>query len=169
MALKGSDEPQVTVRLPPRLYRGLKRYADKRGVGLIEAIERVVRDAVAAELDGDDRRQVRAEAELLDYVDRVVGGLRDAGGWDEHVTGLVFDRIRDEALDTYAAAVGREGDPFAFGNPEKARVNKRIGTRVRHLLGAEVMLTPGGDRAKGQPSRTGKSLVMSYTLLRPAR
>jgi hypothetical protein len=43
MALKGSDEPQVTVRLPPRLYRGLKRYADKRGVGLIEAIERAVR------------------------------------------------------------------------------------------------------------------------------
>jgi hypothetical protein len=70
-------------------------------------------------------------------------------------------RVRPEAA-TYTRAVGC--DPFTFGHPEKARINKRIGALTKRLLGADVIMT-GKRREKGQPSRTEKSLILSYTLL----
>jgi hypothetical protein len=67
-------------------------------------------------------------------------------------------------LSEYEIAVG--GDPFTFGQPEKARINRRIGKRVRQNLEADVLVR-NGRREKGQPSRRKKSLILSYTLLSP--
>jgi hypothetical protein len=165
MNIEKNAEPQVTTRFSPNVYGGLRAYADRHKVDPSEAVEMIVREHVMGDADlinAERRIQVQAEAELMAFVETTVGGYQQAGNWDEHVTGHVFERIRDEKIETYTRAVGC--DPFTFGHQEKARINKRIGARTKRLLGADVIMT-GKHREKGQPSRTEKSLILSYTLL----
>ncbi|HMG80312.1 MAG TPA: hypothetical protein VK591_16635 [Xanthobacteraceae bacterium] len=166
MTIQKNEEPQVTVRFSPNVYVGLLAYADRNKVDPGEAVEEIVRKRVTDKNDdliSDERRtQIEEEAKLMAVVDAKVAGYQQTGKWDEHVTGRVFGQIRDEDIETYARAVGC--DPFTFGHPEKARINKRIGARIKRLLGADVIMT-GKRREKGQPSRTEKSLILSYTLL----
>lgn len=157
------EEPQINVRLPPKLYIGLKRYALRRNVGVSDAVERILMETIRTELNTQERKQVQAEAEVIAFVDETVNRIRDQGNWDEHVTGRVFREIRDNILSIYQKAI--ECDPFTFGNWDKARLNKRIGRRIRQLLGADVVKVKG-KRGKGQPSLTEKSLILSYTLLK---
>jgi hypothetical protein len=164
MTTQKNGEPQVTVRFSPNVFEGLRAYAGRHELDLSEAVETMVRQRVIddADLISDEHRvQVQAEADLFAFVQMTVADYQQTG-WDEHVTGRVFERIRDQKIETYTRAVGC--DPFTFGHPEKARINKRIGALTKRLLGADVIMT-GKRREKGQPSRTEKSLILSYTLL----
>ena len=156
----------ITVCLSPPLYAALKSRAARDEMTLPELAETIMRDGLMSELDPSVRRQVQAEAKLMDFVDRTIRHLSQSGTWDEHVTALVFDRIAELQFDVYSEAVG--GKPFHFGGADKTRINKRIGARIKRLLGAEVVLSRG-LRTKGKPSRERPSLITSYTLLRPGK
>lgn len=157
------EEPQINVRLPPKVYVGLRRYAHRKKITISDAVERILMNTVSTELNPQERKQVQAETDVIAFVDDTVTRIRQQGNWDEHVTGRVFGEIRDNILSTYQNAIAC--DPYTFGNWDKARLNKRIGRRIRQLLDAEVVKVKG-RRGKGQPSLTEKSLILSYTLLK---
>ena len=165
--MKEAQKPdtQVTTQFSPTVYEGLRLFAEDKELDLPGAVETTVREKVRKYLDNDGRRQIDAEADLMAFVDDTVRDWREAGSWTQHVTGDVFNKIKSEKLNIYQDAIG--DDPFLFGNQEKARINRRIGARVKRLLGATVVIE-GGGRAKGQPSRTERALVMSYSLLKPS-
>ena len=158
-------EPEVTVRLAPAIYKGLMMWARREGeLDLPEAVEAIVRAAVMPLVSETERLQMQAEAELMAFVDRTATAWREAGTWTEHATANMFRQIKSDCLDTYSIAVG--GEPLAFGNREKGRINKRIGARVKRRLGATVAVFDG-KREKGQPSRAENALILSYTLFVP--
>lgn len=156
----------ITLSLSPALHQMVASRAAKDGTDLLGAVEAILRDALMAQMEPDARRQLEAETRLMDAVENIVAKISQSGGWDEHVTATVFEKIAQQHLDLYREAVG--GDPYHFGNAEKARINKRIGLRIKRLLDAEIVMSKG-VRAKGQPSRKKPTLIMSYTLLRPSK
>jgi hypothetical protein len=160
------DDRTVVVRFSPTALAGIEAFANRHRISVSGAVEKIVVEVVKQELGKKEQRQMEAESKVMAFVEQVVDRYRIAGGLDEHVIGRVFEEIRDDraALHDYEVAVGC--DPFVFGQREKARINRRVGKRVRQILNADVV-TRGGRRQKGQPSRTAKSLILSYTLLEP--
>lgn len=103
--------------------------------------------------------QPQAELKLMKFVEDFVTECRFADAWDEHVTLMVFDHIRQNASHLHAEAV-------ADGN--LVRVHRAIGRMVRKVLGAETRYGATGLNAVTLP-RGANHLISSYTLLyRPA-
>lgn len=165
MSAKERRTTPITLSLSPALHQMVASRAAKDGTDLLAAVEAILRDALMAQMEPSARRQLQAETQLMDAVGDIVARVRQSG-WDEHVTATVFEKIAQQHLELYGEAVG--GDPYHFGNSEKARINKRIGLRIKRLLDAEMVMSKG-MRAKGQPSRKKPTLIMSYTLLRPSK
>src|SRR5208337_3201648 len=105
----------------------------------------------------EEAKQMEAESKVIAFVEQVAEEYRVAG-WHRDVIERVFDEIQKRSLSDYSDAIG--GYPFRFGNHEKARINRRIGKRVRQLLNADVLFS-GGKRQKGQPSLAKNSLIKS--------
>jgi hypothetical protein len=162
--MSSPSDPQLTVRFPPSLFAGLERRAASAGVSCQEVVVDAVRAFVARELSAKERAQAAGEAAVMKFVDEVARELAASGKWGEDVTHEVFKRIQAKKLPEYGAAIG--GDPFAFANVAKSRINRNIGKRVKAILGAVEVRDSAWRIQKGQPSRG--SLVMSYTKLRRA-
>jgi len=160
------EDRTVIVHFSPKTLAGLQSFAKRNKLSLPGAVEKIVVEVVKLELSKEEQEQMDAESKIIAFVEQVVDRYRTYANWDQDVIGRVFEELRDStsALHDYEVAIG--GDPFAFGQREKARINRRIGKRVRQILDADV-LARGGRREKGQPTRTEKSLILSYTLLSP--
>lgn len=101
------------------------------------------------------RDSATAEAALLHWVGKAAADLKRTDCWDEHVTRDIFERIRTEQADLYAAAT-RDGG--------HRRVNRAIGMQVREALGATVQLV-GSKRLVGRPPNPEEALIRTYTML----
>lgn len=159
-------ETTMSFSASPQLQEGVQAYATAQSLTVPEALEQIVRTAVIDFAPEEGKMQMQAETEILDFVKDQALTLRDQGNWSEDVTGEIFNLIKRVKLEVYSTAIG--GQPFSFGNDDKARINRKIGARIKRLLDAEVVME-NGKRAKVQPSRTEDSLVMSYSRLRPSQ
>jgi hypothetical protein len=157
-------EPQLTVRFPRSLFAGLERRAIAYGVSRQEVVVDAVRAFLARELSARERAQAAGEAVVMKFVEETAKGLAVSGDWGEDAIHVVFERVKASRLPDYSAAIG--GDPFAFGNPEKSRINRNVGKRIKAILGAVEVRDNAWRIQKGQPGRG--SLVLSYTKLRRA-
>ena len=158
-----SDTP-ISVRLPAPLLGGVAAFADANRLDLPEAIEELVRRALTfVPLDQDylpglAGDQARAESELFGIIDKIVMRKHQEDTWGEDVTNTVFEAIQadEAALEVYRRAIAGE---------QVGRINRRIGSKTRKLLGADVIKDQEGKRVFGQPSRSAGALIKTYTKL----
>lgn len=155
-----AEVQQVITTLSPDIMAGLAVFAADLKMAPPEAASRIVTEFIAGRLTGDERERAMAELELLDEVEAIIDRIEAEDTWGENVTSEVFEVIENKHLALYTRAVG--GDPRGSHNHHKARINKRIGARVKARLGAEVVMRDG-ERAKGQCS--GR-IILSWTKLR---
>ena len=99
-------------------------------------------------------RRAEAEGALMRWVEEKTTEYKIADIWDEHVTLVIFDRIRTEIPQTYdAAIVGRH----------RVRINRGIGRLIRNNLGAATRRADGVLQRVQLP--TGAHLITGYTCL----
>lgn len=139
-------------------------YAEAKGLEPREAAEDLIRLGLSSlGLKGAPFTRIEAEIELMDYVDSVVPEI--GPGIPPDATAQVFKRIEGERLALYATAIG--GDPYARGNHERARINRRIGRRTKDRLGADAARYPDGETRMAYTPPGVRSLITGYTVLGP--
>jgi hypothetical protein len=160
-----TDGQQIITTLSHDIIAGLTTYASQKRMGLPETASRIVTEFIAKQLTGQDRERIDAEIVLYDEIESILDRLEAENTWDkdEDVTSNVFAEVEKKHLDVFQKAIGG-GDPRESGNHHKARINKRIGARIKARLGAEVIYRDG-KRAKGQC--TGRIIVSWTKLCRP--
>ncbi len=158
-----SDTP-ISVRLPTPILHGVAAFAEDNRFEVSEAVEEIVRRALISDLLGKDYLpgpagdQARAESELFGIVDKIVTRKRKEDTWGDDVTNTVFDEIQvdEKSLDIYRRAIAVD---------QVGRINRRVGSKIRRRLDAEVCKDAEGKRDIGQPSRAAGSLIKTYTKL----
>lgn len=167
--MKSTSATKLVLSTTASVHALILKHAHAKRLDPSEAAEDLIRiglralrsQANAAE-DGL-HAQIEAEIDLFETVDGIVGSM--PADFPDDVTDRVFRILQSEHLPVYGRAVG--SDPYARGNPEKARINRRIGRRVKTLLGAEVVTHPDGKPYQVFLPTTETSLITAYTALKP--
>ena len=101
---------------------------------------------------------------LIERAAEMAKELNGEGGFDRDFILNVLRRCKQIAdwRDGYARFVG--GDIDAPNNPWKRNINPELGKKIREVVGAERVLTPGGNPKR--ESVQGPDIVRRYTLLK---
>lgn len=152
---------QMTLRLPKEVFAALVDQATAEGLEVADYAQTAILRHVT---NGQGHRnvfdQLLAEADLKSNVADIARRLSPPEAFDQHITLKVFREIREKIPDLYLTAIGG-GTGFERGNPQKAKVNRAIGSTVKAALGAS-----SADR-EGRVTKVEVSgeFCFSYTLL----
>jgi len=154
---------QLTLRLPEQVFCALVDQARDEGLEVADYAQTAILRHVASR-SGDRNKfdQLLAEADLKAKAAEIARRVSPPNAFDQHVTLKVFREIREKIPDLYLTAIGG-GTGFERGNPQKAKLNRAIGSTVKAALGASS--TDGEGRVT--KVEVSGEFCFSYTLLWP--
>lgn len=149
----------IFLYLRPVYQQALRRRAEELGITEAEAATRLIEDGLESFIEpGAEVDQAHAERRLLDIAAKLAKEEADrALDWNERLTFVVFERIRQDHRPLYDRAIGSD---------RRDAVNRRIGRQVRTAVGAQVMKRNGRAVTLKVP-RGSDALISDYTLLLP--
>lgn len=163
--MKATSATKIVISTSASVYALIKEHADESKMDLPEAAEDLIRLGLLSKKKQDGLyAKVKAESKIMKAVDEEAL-KEDKASFPEDITRIIFGVLQKKMLSEYENATG--GDAFAQGNPEKARINRRIGRRIKALLDAKVVTEPNGEPKKVFLPSTEKALITAYTALTP--
>lgn len=125
----------------------------------------LLRQVESAISDRSVAKMLIAEADVKAGAALLARQISPPEGFDPHVTLAVFRAIRsDPAMhNTYLTAIGG-GTGFERGNPQKARVNRAVGSTVK----AAVRASSSDSQGRVTKVEISGEFCFSYTLLHAA-
>ena len=160
-----SDTTKRTLRIPEQVDKALSALAEESDMEALEYMTDVLSHHAleSGKLDDGASMQVQKEMEIKEHA-RTRAREICSRKFDPHVTLKVFLEFREkpELNAAYQTAIG--GDPLKRKNPTQARINRTLGSIIKHAVRGEAETTSGGH---GFTVNVDAEFIRSYTPLRP--
>lgn len=162
--MSSKNTVRVSLRLRKDVHDTVIAVANDAGIDPAAFMQTVIAKSVESRLPEATREELRRTEDFIQFAQKEARALFAEGGFTEHFTLSVFDRLmaNHETRSLYEDIIG--ADALTDGAPGKTPLNMYLGWYIKNAVGAEPLLDEAGKAkrafVKGKP-------IKSYTLLSP--